>query len=131
MTVGDNIKRIRLEKGLTQKQLGEKCNIAESTIRKYELGLLNPKRQTIKKIAEGLGVFDHQLNPEMIVTFDNGKLFDQIWKVVKRELEDESPFNIDERVTRMGDLFDQLNEKGQEKAIEQVEMLTKIEEYKK
>ena len=33
MTVADNIRRIRKEKNLTQKQLGQKCGIAESTIR--------------------------------------------------------------------------------------------------
>lgn len=38
MTVGENIKRIRKEKELTQKKLGELCNppISESNIRKYE-----------------------------------------------------------------------------------------------
>lgn len=58
MTVGENIKRIRKEKGLTQKQLGGLCKprISESTIRKYELGILNPKIETIDRIASALGV---------------------------------------------------------------------------
>ncbi len=57
MTVGENIRRIRKEKGLTQKQLGELCNpqIAEANIRKYELGKANPKIETIDKIASALG----------------------------------------------------------------------------
>ena len=56
MSVSSNIKKIRKEKGLTQKQLGALCipPIGESTIRKYELGLLNPKIETIKKIATAL-----------------------------------------------------------------------------
>lgn len=56
MSVASNIKKIRKEKGLTQKQLGALCipPIGESTIRKYELGLLNPKIETIKKIAAAL-----------------------------------------------------------------------------
>lgn len=54
MTVGENIKRIRKEKGLTQKKLGELCGIAESNIRKYENGKQNPKIETIKKIATAL-----------------------------------------------------------------------------
>lgn len=51
MTVGENIKRIRKERKLTQKQLGELCEpqISESTIRKYELGILKPKIETLKK----------------------------------------------------------------------------------
>ena len=35
MSVGENIKRIRKEKGLTQKQLGELCGLADSAIRRY------------------------------------------------------------------------------------------------
>lgn len=57
MTVGKNIQKIRKEKGLTQKQLGALCTpkIAESTIRRYELELLNPKIETIERIAAALG----------------------------------------------------------------------------
>ncbi|MCI8378181.1 MAG: helix-turn-helix transcriptional regulator [Lachnospiraceae bacterium] len=54
MTVAENIKRIRTEKGLTQKQLGEKCGMSESTLRQYELGFRNPKIETIRKIAVAL-----------------------------------------------------------------------------
>lgn len=58
MTVGENIRRIRKEKRLTQKQLGDLCNpkIAEANIRKYELGKANPKIETIDRIASALGV---------------------------------------------------------------------------
>lgn len=54
MTVAENIKRIRKEKGLTQKQLGEKCGMSESTLRQYELGFRNPKIETVRKIAVAL-----------------------------------------------------------------------------
>lgn len=54
MAVGENIKKFRKEKGLTQKKLGEKCGIAESNIRKYENGKQNPKFETIQKIASAL-----------------------------------------------------------------------------
>ena len=58
MSIGENIKKFRLEKGWTQKKLGEECEpqIAESTIRRYELGKLNPKLQTLQKIADALDV---------------------------------------------------------------------------
>lgn len=66
MTVGENIKRIRKEKKLTQKSLGELCQpkSSESTIRKYELGILNPKIETIQKIANALGVSLNDLLPD-------------------------------------------------------------------
>lgn len=59
MTIGEKIRKIRLEKKLTQKEVGERCEpkIAESTIRRYELGdLKSPKPITIQRIAKGLGV---------------------------------------------------------------------------
>lgn len=61
MAVNDNIKRIRKEKGLTQKKLGELCGIAEPTIRRYEAGSLKPKLETIEKIANALEVSSYEL----------------------------------------------------------------------
>ncbi len=64
MTLGENIKRIRQEKGLTQKQLGNLCNppMADSAIRRYEAGKANPKTETVLKIAKALGVPVSYLN---------------------------------------------------------------------
>lgn len=55
MTIGERIRNVRKSKNLTQKQLGELAGIAEPTIRRYELGKLNPKYETIEKIACALG----------------------------------------------------------------------------
>jgi len=63
MTTGQRIKKIRKEKGLTQKALGELCGIAEPTIRQYESGRLNPKIETVEKIAVALGVLPNALIP--------------------------------------------------------------------
>ena len=56
MTIGENIKKLRKEKGLTQKELGNLCQppIDEANIRKYESDKQNPKIETIKKIASAL-----------------------------------------------------------------------------
>lgn len=56
MKIGKNIKRIRKEKGLTQKALGELCGINEANIRKYENDKQNPKLETALKIAKALNV---------------------------------------------------------------------------
>ncbi len=53
---GDMIRKYRKEKGLTQKQLGELCGIADSNIRKYENGKQNPKIETLQKIADALNI---------------------------------------------------------------------------
>lgn len=62
-TIGERIREVRNERGLTQKALGEKAGIAEPTIRRYELGKLNPKVDTVKKIAAALNVPWYELYP--------------------------------------------------------------------
>ena len=56
MPTGEKIKEIRKKRGLTQKQLGDLCGMADSAIRRYENGRANPKLETIKKIATALDV---------------------------------------------------------------------------
>ena len=54
MTAGEKIRLAREARGMTQAKLGEMCGIAEPTIRRYELGKLNPKIETLEKIADAL-----------------------------------------------------------------------------
>ena len=61
MTVGENIRRIRQERHLTQRQLGEMVGASEAYIRAYESGRRNPKPSSLEKIAEALAV-----NPEVL-----------------------------------------------------------------
>ncbi|GEM_PF-876510 len=56
MTIGEKIKRVRMLNHMTQKSLGETCGIGEATIRKYELGIRNPKQEQIQKIANALNI---------------------------------------------------------------------------
>lgn len=61
---GEKIKSLRMERGLTQKQLAEKSGVIETTIRKYELGLQNPKVENLQKIAGALGTQTYLLMDE-------------------------------------------------------------------
>lgn len=65
MKIGDEIKRLRIKRGLTQKQLGEMCGMADSAIRKYESGKVKPKIEAIKKLASAL-----QVDPYSLTDFD-------------------------------------------------------------
>lgn len=56
MGVGDRIRAIRMERGLTQKELGELCSMADSAIRRYESNRGNPTQKTLLKISKALGV---------------------------------------------------------------------------
>lgn len=79
MPVGDRIRAIRTERGLTQKELGELCGMADSAIRRYESNRGNPTQKTLLKIAKALGVhlrdladnswleeIDRELGPEKL-----------------------------------------------------------------
>lgn len=54
--VGKKIRTYREFKGMNQVQLAEASGINVGTIRKYELGLRNPKPDQLKKIASALGL---------------------------------------------------------------------------
>ena len=54
--VGEKIRAYREFKGMNQIQLAEASGINVGTIRKYELGLRNPKPDQLEKIASALGL---------------------------------------------------------------------------
>lgn len=56
LTLGQNIKKYRKQKGLTQSELAEMIDLKSITIRKYESDDREPSIETITKIAEALGV---------------------------------------------------------------------------
>lgn len=55
-TIGENIKRIRKEKGLSQKELGQKLGVSQQMIGQYEKSNAVPKLETLQKIADALDV---------------------------------------------------------------------------
>ena len=56
MTIGDKIKFLRKEKGMTQKQLSELSGVQVKTIQRYEYGSHEPTQKTLKKIADAISV---------------------------------------------------------------------------
>lgn len=163
MPTGAKIKEIRLQKNLTQKQLGELCGMADSAIRRYESGKANPKLETLQKIASAL--------KEPLSSFLDDELFDatmddedfgsnQVLEILNKrtkEIVENQDLTKNEKANMIGDLvtsghliiqdsiehvtvvkkqllsfyFDELNINGQDKALEQVELLTKIPDYRK
>lgn len=122
VSTGEKIKQTRIQQGLTQKQLAEKCNMYESQIRKYEAGKVNPKIETLQKIANALHVPVDSLRSDFSLRFDSiMDLMHQAFAAMDRSMEAENKLLTNYR---------SLNEQGKEKAIEQVEMLTKIPEYR-
>lgn len=56
VTIGENIKRVRKEKKMTQKDLGEIVGISNTYLSDIEIGRTNPSIKTLKRIAKGLDV---------------------------------------------------------------------------
>ena len=55
MEIGQKIKKARLERGMTQQELGDIVGVQKSAIAKYENGrVVNIKRSTLQKIAKAL-----------------------------------------------------------------------------
>lgn len=51
-----DLKKARLDAGLTQKQLGEMCKVKRNTIASIELGNVGPSVKTAKLIGKALGI---------------------------------------------------------------------------
>lgn len=121
LTTGEKIKKNRTQKGFTQKQLAQKCSMYESQIRKYETGKIHPKIETLQKIANVLQVSVNSLRSDSELEMDF--LTKYMCKSFDATIES---LNIEHKL--ISD-YRSLNAQGRKKAIEQVELLTKIPEY--
>lgn len=125
MSVGENIKRIRKEKGLTQKQLGDMCGLADSAIRRYEGNRANPKFETLKKIANALEVYVGELEPD----------WSQIpFEEISKDFEGQKKDWMEEDKKDQKELlqkYNSLNKIGKMEAQKRVGELTQLDQYKK
>jgi transcriptional regulator with XRE-family HTH domain len=56
MNIGKRLKSIRLQAGLSQRELAEKVGISAQTISKYERGLDTPGSADLIRLAKAFGV---------------------------------------------------------------------------
>lgn len=57
MNIGKEIERLRKEKGMTLEELGDKCGVGKSTVRKWEKGIIKDmRRDKIASLSAALGV---------------------------------------------------------------------------
>jgi transcriptional regulator with XRE-family HTH domain len=133
MTVGENIRRIRQERGLTLKQLGDMLGVSEAYIRAYESGRRNPKIKSLEALAQALSV-----NVEVLTNsdFDGVKAMHRLFQVFRQydgqlfEYQDKDGNDIVGisfgTLTLMRSWLDRY-----EKYIEEVEKCNEIKEVKK
>ena len=84
----DNIKKARLDAGLTQIEVAEKLGVAQAQDARWENGGRNPKDETVKKLAEIFGVTFDKLQGR------NDGLDDIVDLLRKVELTDEQKLEI-------------------------------------
>lgn len=56
MTIGQRIREARIKAGLTQAELAEKLGISYVGVSQWERDIRNPKIETVRKIADALGM---------------------------------------------------------------------------
>lgn len=72
MNMGERIKQLRLQKGLTQEELGKYIGVQKSAIRKYEKGsVTNLKRSSIETLAKLFNV-----TPSYLMCIDDDNNFE-------------------------------------------------------
>lgn len=89
--LGNRIRELRAEKGVTLKELGEKTGLAPNTISQYETGNREPKLKTWQKLADYFGVSVGYLQgieakAEPTSELEHQKSHDAIWKGMAKTL---------------------------------------------
>ncbi len=62
--IGDQVRALREEQGLTMTELAEKANVTIAAVSYIERNLRSPSSDTIEKIARALGVSPGELFPK-------------------------------------------------------------------
>ena len=152
MPLGESIKKARIEKGYTQKQLGELCGMADSAIRRYENDVAKPKLSTLRRITDALEIHIFDLGPVMnfYSVEELRKDFEKTNKDIQVTFSTKMPDNREnqkrnesveifnglsshgkEEAPHLLDAFALLNSTGQSEAVKRVTELSKIEGYRK
>lgn len=122
--LGENLKRFRKKAGYTQEELANRTGLSKMSIRRYETGERQPSLEALDNIAKALDIDVWDLYQSYII-IPRGKDTPETQKA--REEESKELEFLDE----MSYFYSLLNATGQYKALEQVEMLTKIPDYQK
>lgn len=120
--VSERIKKLRVNKGLTQEQLGEILGVGKATVQKYESGQIqNLKTAHIKKLCEIFGKKPHYF------------IFDDLekYKHNDNDIFEKLESTHGEIIAHIYNLSLKLNENGRKKLLECAIDLNEIPKYKK
>lgn len=146
MDIGTRIKELRKARGMTQKELAKKTSLSIASIQGYEQKKYKPKLQTIAKIAVALDVLLLDL-----VDTDDPILQNEISAInipdlnyinsVLRSTRSQYIYELNRILSDEKDIqqlfwdllinFNLLNEFGKKEAVKQIELFSKIPDYRK
>lgn len=139
MTTGQRIRAARKKAGMTQAELAERLEIPFQSVSQWERDVRNPKKETLEKIAEKLGVFYLDLygdeeRKEIATHMEDGMKLGFNAKTGLTRMEFMSEFqelgySFEPEEKRLVSAFNKLNLNGQAFALVTVEGLAKIPRY--
>lgn len=123
------LKELRIEKKVTQQDLADFLHVSQNAIYNWENGKREANLEMIGKIAEYF-----EVAPSYLLGYIDTKHIVSI--KTKNNLIESTKNNTiikttNKRLEKLAISFSKLNSIGQEKAVEQIEILTKIPEYQK
>lgn len=122
MGIGENIKRIRIQKKMTQKELGEKLGeITQQQIGQWENGNKKPKIETIQKIATAL-----EVSLSDIIGIEEFNKLIETKSRIKHQIDNGT---ITTLPSSLLDNYSKLNDTGKREADKRVQELTEIPRY--
>ena len=133
-SLGDNIKRYRLMRKMTQDDLANKLNTTKSAISRYELGKREPSLAQIEMIAFALGISSQDLIG--VEAFETGEEFFARWNSIVKSADPANQVSIsyhadgsrrltDHRKEKLNHNYDQLDDEGQQQLYKYSEFLVK------
>lgn len=124
MTIGERLKRLRIEKGLTQEEVGKILGVTKGAVQKYETGqITNFRSDTIKKFSMLYGIAP--------VYFIFEDVEEDYSSTNSENLRNMIILHFGERFVKFLDVLDTLNEDGRVKVIEYANDLNAIEKYRR
>lgn len=115
MTLAEKIKQIREQKKMTQKEVASLMGISQQAYYQYESGTREPKKETIYRIADALGVSVSALSADD----------DLLSRITQKATSKRFEFQL----SKMEGYLGQLNEEGRNIALERVRELAEIPRY--
>ena len=138
MNIGDTMRNIRKQKGMTLQQLADILGCSQQNISQYESGKRTPKLKTVQKIADALNV---NVNDLLESPLDDSPIYQVLKNVDCPDSPVSRNFINSQLTTQIHDwqqidielvkTFKKLNEDGKAAAVERIEELTEIPRYTK